>query len=811
MNRCLLAIWTLFLCIGALAQDISGKVTDINNKPVEEVMIFIEGTSQKAITDASGVFRIGNLMPGDYRLVTFYPGSETLHRDVKLVKGQDVTVNFQIEELSQELAAVTVQDIRTEELGISWLQSVSGAAIYEAKKTELIQLNDVIGNKAANVSRQIYSRVPGLNIWENDGAGVQLGIGGRGLSPNRTSNFNVRQNGYDISADALGYPESYYTPPVQALDKIEIVRGAAGLQYGTQFGGMLNFDFKEGSKDKKIEVASTNTVGSFGLFNTFNSVGGTVGKVNYYGFYQYKTSDGWRPNSGLDQHNAFGSFTYNFNPFLSVKVEHTHMSYLAQQPGGLTDAQFDQDPRQSNRERNWFQVGWDLSAMEWNYRVSPYLKFNNRTFRLSANRYAVGNLGRINRPDNPDENRNLLKDDYNNWGNEFRTIVHYPLLGQKSVLLIGNRLYYGNTQRKQGEADNSNRPIFDFVNPEEPDASSFTFPSSNVAFFVENIFNLMPKFSITPGVRYEYIRTDADGYYYSQQEDIAGNILFREKMEEDKSKERSFALVGVGLSYKQSDVLEAYANFSQNFRSINFNDIRVDNPSLTVDENIDDERGYNADLGIRGAKPDVFRYDVSVFYLSYQDRIGSVLRTEADPRFSFYVPKTFRFRTNVADAAIVGLESYVEGNLFKPFGYAPKDLKLKGFVNLAAIHAEYLDNEEVTVAGNRVELVPKLNMKTGITLTYKSLGLFWMMSYLSEQYSDATNADDSPTAVEGIIPAYTVMDLSLSYALKNWTLETGINNLTNEYYFTRRAAGYPGPGIIPSDGRSGYVTVGVKF
>ncbi|MEQ8339255.1 MAG: TonB-dependent receptor, partial [Cyclobacteriaceae bacterium] len=65
--------------------------------------------------------------------------------------------------------------------------------------------------------------------------------------------------------------------------------------------------------------------------------------------------------------------------------------------------------------------------------------------------------------------------------------------------------------------------------------------------------------------------------------------------------------------------------------------------------------------------------------------------------------------------------------------------------------------------------------------------------------------------VEGIIPAYSVMDLSLTYELKNWRLETGINNLLNNYYFTRRAAGYPGPGIIPSDGRSGYVTVGVNF
>ncbi|MDV7393727.1 hypothetical protein RZS08_20285, partial [Arthrospira platensis SPKY1] len=117
-----------------------------------------------------------------------------------------------------------------------------------------------------------------------------MGIGGRGLSPNRTANFNVRQNGYDISADALGYPESYYTPPLEALDRIELVRGAASLQYGTQFGGMLNFRFKKGAADKPVEVVSRQTAGSWGFFNSFNSVGGTVakGKLNYYSYLQYK-------------------------------------------------------------------------------------------------------------------------------------------------------------------------------------------------------------------------------------------------------------------------------------------------------------------------------------------------------------------------------------------------------------------------------------------------------------------------------------------------------------------------------------------
>ena len=108
-------------------------------------------------------------------------------------------------------------------------------------------------NLASNNARQIYNQIPGLNIYQNDDAGIQLNIGGRGLDPNRTSNFNTRQNGYDISADVLGYPESYYTPPSESIKNIQIVRGAASLQYGTQFGGLVNFVLDNAKRGKSLE------------------------------------------------------------------------------------------------------------------------------------------------------------------------------------------------------------------------------------------------------------------------------------------------------------------------------------------------------------------------------------------------------------------------------------------------------------------------------------------------------------------------------------------------------------------------------
>ena len=110
---------------------------------------------------------------------------------------------------AQPLREVLIRDQSGAESAAARLNNVENFGIYAGKKTEVVALQQLIANTATNNPRQIYGRITGLNIWESDGAGLQLGIGGRGLSPNRTANFNTRQNGYDISADALGYPESY--------------------------------------------------------------------------------------------------------------------------------------------------------------------------------------------------------------------------------------------------------------------------------------------------------------------------------------------------------------------------------------------------------------------------------------------------------------------------------------------------------------------------------------------------------------------------------------------------------------------------
>ena len=108
-------------------------------------------------------------------------------------------------------------------------------------------------------------------------------------------------------------------------------------------------------------------------------------------------------------------------------------------------------------------------------------------------------------------------------------------------------------------------------------------------------------------------------------------------------------------------------------------------------------------------------------------------------------------------------------------------------------------------------MIPPFSIKTGINFKYKTFKFAYQFAYTEKHFTDATNAISVDDATRGLIPSYNIHDLSFAYTYKRYKLQTGINNLTNNAYFTRRAAAYPGPGIIPSDGRNFYLTFGVRI
>lgn len=695
---------------------------------------------------------------------------------------------------------------------LHFLPEIVGTAIMAGKKNSLIVMDNVNGNVVTNTMRQVMAKVPGIHVWESEGSGIQIGVAARGLSPNRSWEFNTRQNGYDISADPFGYPEAYYTPQLQGVQRIQVVRGAGSLQYGPQFGGLINFVMRDGTDiNMPFQFETQNTVGSFGLVNIYNAVGGQTKKVHYYAFYDHRNADGWRENSRYRVSTGFATASYQVSKRLKVGAELTTWQAHSQQPGGLTDAQFAQNPRQSFRARNWFDLAWNIASLKATYEIIAHSRMQATAFGFTGNRSSIGFMqsnsimDTINASTLQPSNRSIFVDNYRNAGTEVRYITDYNLANATSTLSGGVRYYRGLTHRYNNGLGNTGSDFNTDVIGDWPQQLRFT--TTNVAAFAENIFRLGKKLLIVPGVRAEGIGNTIAG-----QVSVANGQPVKVA---DVSKNRTFILAGVGVEY-HIGTTEVYANWSQAYRPVLFSDVTAPATTDIIDENLTDAKGFNFDLGYRGRLKDYLTFDINVFALHYNKRVGIMVHQNEDGSF-------YNFRTNVGNSIARGVESFVEFNPVKAFSKNLRYVSVSVFASVGYSDARYDDFVLTTrqsnalvprvLSGNRVEHAPVWIARYGIHYFYKGLTATMQWSYVSEAYSDANNTR-IPTAngLNGLIPAYHIGDISLTYRFwEKYNVRAGLNNITDAVYFTRRAGGYPGPGLMPADGRNLFVSFGARL
>ena len=688
--------------------------------------------------------------------------------------------------------------------------------LFSGKKNEVLQLSNINGNLTNNNAREIFARIPGVTVWENEGSGLQINVGVRGLSPNRSWELNTRQNGVDISADVFGYPEAYYNPPLEAVATIQMVRGGASLQFGPQFGGMLNYVLKR-ENVKPFSFETQNTVGSFGLVSSFNAIGGKYKKWSYYLYNHSRNAKGWRENNRFQARNTHAFVEYRFTDATKISAEYTNSNYEMQQPGGLTDALFEANPRQSNRARNWFGVPWNIFSVNFDTKVNANFDVNVKAFGLVGERNSVGFTSTANIDDviststNQYAARRVDSDTYKNIGIENRNLLRYKLGNTTQNLAFGIRLYQANTNRFQKGKGTTGSDFDMSTDGKYPTDLKFT--TKNAALFAENQFKITNKFSVTPGFRYEHINSTANGRI----DIVSGNDVTFDK----KTVVRNKPLFGLGLEYRWM-YTNFYANISQAFRPVLFSDLTPAAVIDVVDPNLKDASGYNADFGYRGVYKGFINFDVSVFYLSYNNRVGGVRQFINNDSSQ----GTYLFRTNLGETRNKGIESFVDLNITKMLGIDEPYGNLDIFSSMSFIDSKYVDFKTTTVsvtapneiittnfAGNRVENAPRYIHNFGMSWGNNNFSATIQYKMSGRIFTDANNTvTPSANGQTGILDNYRIVDFSSEYKfLKNYNVRAGINNLTNESYATRRSGGYPGPGILPGEGRTFYISVGAKF
>lgn len=683
---------------------------------------------------------------------------------------------------------------------ISRLPDEQEAFLNAGKKNEVVNLAGTNANIALKTGRQLFAKIPGVFVYDMDGSGNQVNIATRGLDPHRSWEFNIRQNGVIINSDMYGYPASHYSAPMESFEKIELVRGTGSLQYGAQFGGMISYVTKKPDTGRAFTFESINTAGSFRLLSSYNAVSGTYKKFAYYAYYYTRHSDGYRSNSQSDATAQFVQLNYQLSPRISLRAELGRSKYLYHIPGPLNDSMFHANPQMSTRSRNYFSPDIYVPSLKLNAQLSKRTRMMLTLSGVMGNRSSVQLDAFATVPDTivtatgAYKNRQVDIDQFNSKTAELR-LVHQYTTGTIPGTLAAGVAYMNNDlhRRQLGKGTTGSDYDLSLVTPGF--GRDIHFKTGNIAVFAENIFQLNPRWTVSPGIRFE--QGDSK---------MSGTISYYTVNPLPTTIKHSFVLAGISTQYLPGNESTVYAGISQAYRPVIFKDIVPASTYEQIDKNLKDASGYNAEIGIRG-KWNRLQYDISGFSLLYKNRLGSMVLLDNSGQ-------PYIYRTNTGDSRTTGLEVFLQYKF-------PLSNKLYAglFTSTAYMNAVYINGELSTgsanksIKGNKVEAAPEWTSRNGLDILYKGFSCTLIYHYTSETFSDALNTVAPPaTGARGLTPAYSIWDVNATLrANAHFTIRAGINNLFDNQYFTKRPAFYPGPGIWPSDGRNAYVTLGVKL
>lgn len=667
-------------------------------------------------------------------------------------------------------------------------KDAKNGVILIGKNYERIDIKDGINDVANNNARRSMAKIPGLSIWENEASGMQIGIASRGLSPNRSWEMNVRVNGYDVAADPYGYPEAYYNPPLEAVESIEMIRGSSSLAYGTQFGGLVNYQLKGRNLKKPIEIESRQSYGQYNFFSSYNSAGGKVGKWQYFTYYQYRKGDTWRQNNKFNSHNGFARMSYEISKKWKISAEGIVMDYLLQHPGGILDSNINKNPWISYRNRNWMNIQWRSINIQSEYFINDNQEVHINITNAWGERNSIGFLKAINLPDAfPYANRQVDRDKYLYQSIEARWLLKFKLYKTQSLLNIGYRFFNGQTDRMQkgkGTAE-SEYSLFLIQNYER------VFDLSTVvnAGYIEWGIYILPKLKLSTGMRIENIQSSINGFL---------NIPKNERISQIRN--RNVLLAGAGLEWKYFKKHFIYLNYTQNYRPILYSELIPSATTEIIDPALKDNYGSTSEIGMKGSFWNNIYYQITGFYLYYDNKIGSIQQNGT------------LYRTNIGRAENKGVEVLFDVYLFSI---------LNKKVDFNAYYAGILQNFQYTkwldasknILHKKVEYAPDYIHRVGMKINHKWIQFVYQIQLYSSVYSDALNTKEpNASATVGLIPAYQLHDMTIQiYPFKHISLSCTINNLYDTHYATRRAGGYPGPGLMPGNGRNIYGTISIKF
>jgi Fe(3+) dicitrate transport protein len=775
-----------------------GGVTDDQGRPVAGAMVAIAGIRNRLTTDSTGSFRLDRIPVGMHGVTITAIGFVPRDTTIQIRPSETTVLHVPLQFRSTVLDAVVVRG-EAEPGSVRPADDLTQSLILAGLKSEHLQLARMDANLSEKTARQIFARIPGVFVYDMDGTGNQVNISTRGLDAHRSWEMNVRQDGVLVNADLYGYPAAHYSPPMEAMERLEITRGTAALQYGSQFGGLVNYVTKSPDTTRSLSFESSSTIGSFGLRSTFNSLGGRQGPVVWHGYVSARRSDGYRAYSRSESLAQFLSLRLQASPSLALRAQFGRSVYLYRLPGPLTDAMFAANPRQATRSRNYFSPDIVVPSLLAEWKLNDDTRVSAQLSAVLGDRSSVQFIGFADVPDTANGQtgefapRQVDIDGFRSITGEIRMLHQYRLFARSVALAMGLAVSDNDLHRRQ-QGRGTRGSDYDLTLASGAFGRDIHYRTRNVAWYAENMLRLTPQWSLIPGLRVESGVTH-----------MTGTLSYLDPSNVPTSVEHRFPLFGLRTEYQLAAAAELYGGWSQSYRPMILKDVLPESAIERTEPNLKDAKGWTVDVGTRGTFGRL-RYDVSAFALRYNNRFGALLRTDS-------AGQPYLFKTNVGSSLTRGVELGAEATIVALGAFA-----LQASTATSFFDARYREGTVVvngvnsSIVGNRVESVPKWISRTGVTARLRRASASLLLSYTGSSFSDPQDTrTPTPNGARGLTPGYTVADASISYEPAAWLrVRVGMSNVFDRQYFTKRPTFYPGPGVWPSDGRGVQFTVDMR-
>ncbi|MGE5212915.1 MAG: TonB-dependent receptor family protein [Nitrospirota bacterium] len=676
------------------------------------------------------------------------------------------------------------------------LPPVEGTRINVGKKTSFVKPQE-FPTFAGNDYREAMATTPGIIVSEEPQSPI-INFGYRGLNSQRSEFTQVLKDGVSIKNEQFGFPESHYTPILDAVERIEVIRAGAALQFGPQPGGALNFVMKMPRMDAPFHFTTRNIFGSYEYYRNYTEVDGGVGPFGYFLYYDHRQQDGFR-EANSDYHLNAGSPRFVLDVTRDSRFILTLDFYNEEhgEPGGMRRREEVNPPNSVFVEDGFSQTSrfFDRFQLERYYATLEYQKFFSDRTQLDlkafggylsrwSKRQRGGGFGTLPSGADASTDSIQLREDYTE-GVDARVRHDYNLLNDTSTIASGVYFYHALQDRTDERG-------------QTPDAESGTLRNLNTgetwdgAIFAENRFKF-GRLSIVPGMRLEFLNQAADEQF-NRAKSSDGEPLAHQ------SDFNFVPLFGLGLGYTlvegrpilsappfagtkdagaknpAAPILEGfgpprvelYGTISQAYRPITYGELVPTGASSVVNGNLKEGNALQFEYGVRGKPFPYLNFDMGGFYFTFTDQIGDVI-----------LPNGFTSTENVGDARYVGFEaateldvlSLINGGAPSPYG----DLKLYGNVTLLDAAFTSGPNEGKTPA-----YAPEYQVKTGAIYSYKNIFKLAMLGTIVDD-----EFGDDGDSFEGFIPAYNVWDLTAEFRF--WKgrggVFVGIRNLFDEQYW----------------------------